>query len=165
MKRTPLNPGDKPLQRKTPIRSTNGTSKPKAAPRRKPGEAAAEKHAKGLVKERSQGVCEIQLPAVCLGKATNFHHRQNRGRGKVGEWRASNGLYICGSGTTGCHGRITNTNGHRPEYERVGWIVPSWQDPAEVPVLIWPTGLVLLDDEGGFRKLDPEECLAYGFGV
>lgn len=37
---------------------------------------------------------------------------------------------VCGSGTTGCHGYIES---HREEaYER-GWLVHSWDDPAEVP--------------------------------
>lgn len=103
-----------------------------------------EKEARRLVRERSGGLCE-----VCgVRPATNYQHRKNRSQG--GQWSAVNGLDVCGSGTTGCHGRIH----HSPAaaYE-AGWSVKSWEDPAVVPVRT-TRGLVLLDDEGGWGSTD-----------
>lgn len=119
-------------------------------PRYRPTVTTDERAAKRLVRARSGGWCETRIPGVCLGRAANFHHRQNRSQG--GQWTAPNGLDLCGSGTTGCHGAVTNTNGRRVEYEDNGWIVPHGLDPATVPVLIHnaTTGhdWVLLDYQG-----------------
>jgi len=69
----------------------------------------------------------------------------------------ANLLLLCGTGTTGCHGRI---EANRTEaYER-GWLVGQVEDPREVPVDISIFGAsyglerVLLDDEGGHRKAE-----------
>jgi hypothetical protein len=43
----------------------------------------------------------------------------------------SNGLTLCGDGTRGCHGWVEH---HGEEAERLGYAVPSWADPATVPV-------------------------------
>jgi len=104
----------------------------------------SEKKARQLVRERSGGICEVCGSA----RATNFQHRKNRSQG--GAWSAANGLDVCGSGTTGCHGYM---HAHPAEsYER-GWSVRSGEDPAEVPVQT-ALGLVLLDDEGGWMAVD-----------
>ena len=116
----------------------------------RPTVTATERAARDLVRARSGGWCEVRLPGVCLGRAANMHHRKNRSQG--GKWAASNLLDLCGSGTTGCHGVLTDPQGRRAEYEATGWIVPSYADPAEVPVLIHnaTTGhdWVLLNDKG-----------------
>lgn len=100
-----------------------------------------------LVRERSAGWCEVRLDGVCLGRATNWHHRRNRSAG--GTWASSNGVALCGSGTTGCHGWITE---HPADSARWGWTVKSWDTPAEVPVLLhtqhYQRSMVLLDDDG-----------------
>lgn len=70
---------------------------------------------------------------------------QNRSQG--GTWAPSNGLHLCGSGTTGCHGWITD---HPLLAVQHGLAVRSWQTPADVPVRLAAHGLVLLDDKGGF---------------
>ena len=104
----------------------------------------AEKEARRLVRERSGGICEICGAA----RATNYQHRQNRSQ--AGVWSASNGLDVCGSGTTGDHGYI---HAHPAEsYER-GWSVHSWDNPAEVPVQT-ALGWVLLDNDGGRTAVD-----------
>jgi hypothetical protein len=78
-----------------------------------------------LLKIRSQGRCE-----VCgVAPATNFHHRKNRSQG--GAHDLSNALHVCGSGTTGCHGWITE---HPIKAFDNGWSVRSSQVPAEVVV-------------------------------
>ncbi|MEU5155613.1 HNH endonuclease [Glycomyces sp. NPDC021274] len=100
-----------------------------------------ERKARQLVRERSGGICE-----VCgLRRATNFQHRKNRSQG--GRWTASNGLDVCGTGTTECHGDIHSNP--TKAYE-AGWSVKSWDDETTAPVRTW-RGLVLLDDEGGWK--------------
>lgn len=111
---------------------------------------------RSALKERAMHCCE-----VCGHHgATNAHHRVNqsqRGRDTLG-----NLMLLCGSGTTGCHGRIT-TN---PKWARVcGYTVPSTFEPCDVPVLRWSrfTGrleTVLLDDRGGINPTDREPGVA-----
>jgi hypothetical protein len=108
-----------------------------------------EKTARALVYARSAGLCE----RCGAARATNWHHRQARGRGKVGQWCPSNGMHLCGSGSTGCHGYITEN----PKTSREqGWSVPSWEDPANVPV--WVTGreFVFLTPNGNYENPDGE---------
>lgn len=71
--------------------------------------------------ERSGGFCE-----VCgLPGANHLHHRRLRSQG--GRHEPSNLLHVHWR----CHERIHS----RPalSYER-GWMVPSWREPADVPV-------------------------------
>ncbi|NUS00404.1 MAG: hypothetical protein HOV67_34710, partial [Kribbellaceae bacterium] len=114
------------------------------------GEAVGEKAARKLVRDRASGSCEIRIAEFCLGRAMSFHHRIRRSQG--GPWTASNGLAVCGDGTRGCHGALTNPNGRHKEYEANGWILPRHADAAAVPALIHTItlghGLILLDDEG-----------------
>ena len=102
------------------------------------------KLAREIVYARSLGICEM---CACR-RATNWHHRQSRGR----VWTPENGLHLCGSGTTGCHGWVT----HHPELGREwGWVVsnaPAFH-PAEEPAVIkgvWH----LLQPDGGLVRLD-----------
>ena len=81
-----------------------------------------------IVKARSRGMCEVRIPGVCEGRATNIHHRLPEGQG--GKSEPSNLIALDGSGTTGCHGWIEH---HREESYAAGWLVHSWEDPAEVP--------------------------------
>jgi hypothetical protein len=119
-------------------------------PQYRPTVTADERTARPLVRARSNGWCEVRLPGVCLGRATNQHHRKNRSQG--GRWDAANLLDLCGSGTTGCHGVLTDPQGRRAEYEGNGWIVPGHQEPADVPVLIHNANVghdwVVLDSRG-----------------
>jgi hypothetical protein len=79
----------------------------------------------------------------------------------------SNILHVCGSGTTGCHGVLTDPQGSRSLYERNGWIVKGFTqfEPADIPVLMsiydMETDtvrkvLAYLDDEGERDIVDPE---------
>lgn len=79
----------------------------------------------------------------------NIHHRRPRGMGgsKVPATNLpSNLLWLCGSGTTGCHGWIES---HRAEAKANGWLLEQWQSPLETPVRVHDRGLVLLDNIGG----------------
>jgi len=67
----------------------------------------------------------------CRRGVPNRHHRQ--GRDPFNSTPA-NLILLCGSGTTGCHGWA---HSHPVEARQHGIIVPSWADPAEVPILLW----------------------------
>lgn len=108
-----------------------------------------EKAARDVVYARSEGWCEARIPGVCLGRGTNWHHRRDRTHG--GLWTPSNGLHLCGSGIPGhgCHGTLTcPPSGRAAEFERAGWVVASYADPATTPVLHARLGWVLLADDG-----------------
>lgn len=78
----------------------------------------------------------------------NLQHRDNRGSGGTRDPRlnrAANGLTLCGSGTTRCHGWV---EGHPEEAERLGYAVQSWADPESVPVYYAGQGWMLLSDNG-----------------
>lgn len=92
---------------------------------------------------RSGNICELCGATT----ATNWHHRKNRSQ--LGGNELSNALHLCGSGTTGCHGQVTE---HPADAYNYGWSVRSGFNPAEVSVLRrgeW----VLLDDEGNVTKV------------
>lgn len=66
----------------------------------------------------------------------SIQHRRARGMGgssDVVTGSAVNGLLLCGTGTTGCHG---HTESH-PDWARErGYRVDSWDSPETVPVTI-----------------------------
>ena len=86
---------------------------------------------------------------------TNAHHRRPRGAGgtkRPDTNLPSNLLWLCGSGTTGCHGWVES---HREEAYEHGWLVRQSASPREVPVRIHDRGLVVLDDIGGMTQALP----------
>jgi hypothetical protein len=106
-----------------------------------------EDQARALVSQRSGGRCEI-----CGSRpASNFHHRQNRSASGV--WSAENGMALCGSGTTFCHGFVT---GNPRRAREQGWSVPSWADPARIPAWIFGREFVLLTPTGDYATLEDE---------
>lgn len=89
--------------------------------------------------------------ARCGGPGSNIHHRQPRRMGGSRDPRVNgpaNLLWLCGTGTTRCHGWIES---HRDAAREAGWLLRDGQDPAAVPVLLWDGRRVLLDDDGGQR--------------
>ena len=64
------------------------------------------------------GPARDQQCALCGSRATNWHHRLNRSKG--GPDDAFNLAPLCGSGTTGCHGWVTE---HPREAEKVGMYI------------------------------------------
>lgn len=92
-----------------------------------------------LLQKRSGGICEICMVAY----ATNWHHRKNRSQGGGNE--LSNAMHLCGSGTTGCHGRVTENPAEAYHY---GWSVRSGHNPVDVPVWMGWQWVLLLDDGG-----------------
>lgn len=63
--------------------------------------------------------------------ATNAHHRRNRSQG--GKDVLSNLILLCGSGTTGCHGWVTEN----PDWAEIrGYTIKGTKTvPADVPVV------------------------------
>lgn len=94
-----------------------------------------------LVQQRAGGYCEI-----CGRVATEsmaLHHRKLKSRG--GKDEVANLLWIhheCHNmGTHGVHNQIKEATAH-------GWIVNSWANPAQVPVLRPDGNLVILLNDG-----------------
>jgi hypothetical protein len=142
-RKTPFKNGSTPLRRGALQRGaaiSRAAAKPKP-PKRDPAEAKA----RAVVAARSGGLCE----RCGRAPATNWHHRQGRSAGGV--WSPENGLHLCGSGTTGCHGEVTVNP--RISYER-GWSVRSTADPAAEPVWLAGRGWHYLDADGGVRPTD-----------
>jgi hypothetical protein len=107
--------------------------------------------------ERSGGNCEL----CALARATNWHHRKNRSQG--GQHTLSNAMHLCGSGTTGCHGMVTESPARA--YDR-GWSVRSGFDPADVPVVYAGNWALLSDDGTVFRPPTGHgRCVRCGFHV
>lgn len=105
-----------------------------------------EQEARRIVRERSAGICEL----CRTGRATDFQHRKNRSQG--GQWSPSNGIHLCHT----CHMDIHK---HPEIAMEKGWTVPSFMDPAQVPVWVWQwpgRGYYLLTEWGGLdiQELD-----------
>lgn len=81
----------------------------------------------------------------------SLHHRKPRRAGGTTDPavnRASNLMYVCGSGTTGCHGWIES---NRREAYAKGWLLGAREDPARTPVYVHAMiGPVLLTDDGRY---------------
>ena len=73
--------------------------------------------------------------------ADNAHHRKNRSQG--GRNELSNLMLLCGSGTTGCHGFVTE---HPSTAAHHGWRVKSFQTPSDVAVSVRGRWVRLCDD-------------------
>lgn len=156
LRRTGLQRGDKPLARRTEL--TRKAELPAAAPARKsmPERLATPKKrqrytgpseaVKDALRKRAHGLCERcgQRP----GK--DPHHRLARKMGgtkRPGINKLANLLLL----DRWCHDEITNTNGHRAEYEDAGWVLREGMDPGLTPVRMWYRGVWgewLLDDKG-----------------
>lgn len=99
-----------------------------------------------VVDARDAGRCRRCGHAV--GEDFSRHHRIPRGAGGSSRVdRPSNLVTVCGSGTTGCHGRIES---ERDAHKVLGWILPKLNpdiDPETEP-LFTIDGWVLLDDQG-----------------
>jgi hypothetical protein len=90
-RRTALRPGG-PLVRKAELKRKAGLKR-RAFKASVPVMSPEEKAAKDTVRERSGGVCEIQVPGLCWGRALDFSHRIREGQG--GPWSPRNGLDAC----------------------------------------------------------------------
>lgn len=103
------------------------------------------------LRERAQHMCEVRIPGICQSHGTNAHHRKNASQGGTDE--LSNLLLCCGSGTTGCHGWITE---HPGESKRRGWSVWRSNEPSLTPV-VYRGAWARLDDTGHVHILKKGE--------
>jgi hypothetical protein len=94
------------------------------------------------------------MTGVYIGTGRNLHHRKLLSRG--GEDTFANLVTLSGSGTTGTHGWV---HANPEAATRIGFMVPSWAVPAEVPIFLadargrkswhrlsdgWPAGMLKL---------------------
>jgi 5-methylcytosine-specific restriction protein A len=105
-----------------------------------------EARARGIVRDRAGGRCEI-----CPAPGSEWSHRVARGRG--GTWAPSNGLWLCGICHRKCHAQ--------PDTARAnGWHLPTGTDPLDAPARIHPRHLWRdwwrLDDEGLYIPCEVE---------
>lgn len=103
---------------------------------------------------RSLGKCELCGGRLDQWHGLSVHHRRPRGMGGSRDPKtnsASNLIVLCGSATSGCHGKVEK---NRADSKRDGLIVSSWSDPASVPILLNGTWWTLTDD--GDRLPSPE---------
>lgn len=114
-----------------------------------------EKTCRAIVYERSGWLCEVWIPGVCLGRASNYQHRKGKAHCRKDElWAPENGLHVCGSGTTGCHGYIHQ---HPRESYSKGWSVRSFNNPEQCPAMVRGEPLFLMDY--GYRTPEPGELI------
>lgn len=102
-----------------------------------------EDRARKIVWMRSGGACELCAAA----SADGMHHRVKRSHG--GAWTAANLIHLCGSGTTGCHGRVEAN----PDLARwAGLWLFTGDNPYTTPALLapfaWHLGWWYLKDDG-----------------
>ena len=110
---------------------------------------AVEDAARRIVYRRDGHHCQMCGRSV-VDFPSNVHHRINRGQGGSALLeRASLLIRICGSGTTFCHGWVTE---HATKAGELGWVLPKNNpdiDPTQERILTHEFGWVLLDDHGG----------------
>ena len=106
--------------------------------------------------ERDRGRCaRCGVPVAHLerGLAWSIHHRAPRKMGgRRDEWigQAANGVILCGSGVTGCHGWVER---NRSEARDTGWLIPMGvQRPDTTAIQHAVHGYVHLTDDGGWEK-------------
>jgi len=99
-----------------------------------------------LVKARSGGRCER-----CGTRDSPYwslHHRKPRGMGGSKDPAINspaNLLYLCGSGTTGCHGWVES---NRTLAREAGLLLYRNDEPVQIPVQLFAGTHRLLDDGG-----------------
>lgn len=85
----------------------------------------------------------------------SIHHRRPRGMGgskDPASASAANGVLLCGSGTTGCHGVVES---YRATAIGVGWLVRQGVDPTTVPIPHHTLGPVFLSPDGMYLSEPP----------
>ena len=105
-------------------------------------------HRNALIDRREQQRCA--RCGVVIWAGGSRHHRKFKSR--RGGDEVSNGVLLCGSGTTGCHGWAH----HNPIAAReAGFAVGQSEDPRLVPVKHAVHGLVWLRDDGTVSTTPP----------
>lgn len=92
--------------------------------------------------------CGRGVDPSARGIGWSIHHRRPRGMGGSRDPEVTgptNGVVLCGSGTTGCHGWVES---NRVDARRLGFLVAQWQDPELVPVQHWLYGPAFVTPTG-----------------
>jgi 5-methylcytosine-specific restriction protein A len=109
-----------------------------------------------IVYARAGNVCEICYRPPHMG---SLHHRKARGMGgSRAKWinLPANLMLVCGSGTTGCHGKIES---YRERSFDAGWLL-RWGEDAEVKPFVDGHGdWWRLDNDGGKTRTGGGEAL------
>ena len=111
---------------------------------------------KRQIVDRQDGACCV-CGVMCIDpldyrplREYSFQHRRARAMGGSRDpitSSAANGLLVCGSATTGDHQQI---EAHPAWAAGRGFRVGSWEDPAEVSVVVYGYGRVRLSADGGY---------------
>lgn len=118
---------------------------------KRPADTGFDKATVEAILERDGYSCARCSGALWGERGFDYSIQHRRARGAGGTQRPDtnaihNGIALCGSGTTGCHGWV---EGHRTEAEDNGWAVDQNGDPLKVAVnhahlgpntYLWPTG-------------------------
>ena len=106
---------------------------------------------RALVKEeRAENCCERCGDPLDPFYYSLQHRRARQMGGTKRPDTASNLAALCGSATTGCHQWVES---HPDAAILDGWRVPSWDDPALVPIRHWELGLVYLAGDGRYTDV------------
>ena len=104
------------------------------------------KKTREIVMQRADSRCEL-CGAFSFGfMGYSFHHRKPRGMGGTKNKKSekpSNIILLCGSGTTGCHGRVESM---RDWSRDNGILVCQSDDPLQVKIKLLVGWCHLLDD-------------------
>jgi hypothetical protein len=159
-----------PLTARTPLRTHTGlqasapwsrsvpllTTTKSAATRKDTGPS---RKVRALVLERDGHACVCCGRSV-IGQSYSLQHRKRRSQG--GDNSPANLVTVLGTGTTGCHERIDSRRD--PQDEAKGYTVRSWQDPEQIPVMVFsPHGsgaTAWLTEAGTYSFQAPEGAVA-----
>ncbi len=112
------------LQRRSPLRAKSWGVNPVS--RKKTVKVAAYRHLRALVHAREGGCCAACGVSVAITEG-HGHHRLYRSRGGADD--ATNCVWLCPDDHRAGH------EGPQRVMVARGWVVPSWADPAQWPVL------------------------------
>lgn len=157
-RKTAMPPPTTGLRRRTPLQQGSASMQPgarKNASRKTRRDAGPSPEVVDGVLERENYsciVCGIGIGPEGRGVGWSIHHRIRRSQGV--DHSIQNLILACGSGTTGCHGRIHA----EPEAARAGgWMLSGRQEPLAIPVLIAGERWVYLGADGLYRDVK-EAC-------
>lgn len=121
---------------------------------------AVEEAARRLVRQRDGHQCQMCGRSI-VDFPSSIHHRINRGVGGSAKLeRASLLIRICGTGTTYCHGFVTEHA--RKGDSCMGWVLPKLNadiNPELEPILLFDGWHYLIDD-GSRTPCTPSEVPA-----
>jgi len=84
-----------------------------------------------------------------VGEDFALHHRKLKSRG--GKDSVANLMAVHHS----CHNMGTDSIHANPAYAtKMGWMVPSWADPADFPITLPDGNIVRFDEQGTFNRIE-----------